>query len=225
MVDKVTFAHGNEFVTLVFPARDHMWSYVTRHRNFYEMDLLLKIKEIMPEASTIVDVGGYIGNHSVFFAMHFAEVHTFEPNKNIHPYLEQNLQDFHNVSIQKCALGNMVGTGDFRIPVVGEQYLSFVDFDPGMMIENPVKVDLLDNYYIDADVIKIDTEGAEIEVLKGASQTIQEYKPELFVECREDKDYKKMCEYLVPLGYKPKDRYALTPVWHFHHPDRKGVRP
>lgn len=220
-MDKVTFTHGGELVTLVFPAKDHMYRMVKKHMDFYEADLLFKIKDIAPADAVIVDVGGYIGNHALFFAMHFGEVHTFEPNKNIHPYLEQNLSDSHNVSIQKCALGNMVGAGDFRIVDQKEQYLSFVDFEPGMMIENPVKVDLLDNYYIDADVIKIDTEGAEIEVLKGASQTIQDYKPELFVECREDKDYKKMCEYLVPLGYKPKDRYALTPVWHFHHPGRK----
>jgi FkbM family methyltransferase len=223
-VDKVTFAHGNEFVTLYFPKNDHMWSYVTRAKNFYEADLLMKIKEIAPEDATVIDVGGYIGNHAVFFALHFGIVHTFEPNRNMHECLEENLREFPNAMIHKCALGSEEGVGDFKIVNLQEQYLSHVDFNPGMMVDIPVQVDILDNYDIDPDVIKIDVEGAEIDVLKGGHEMIMESKPELFVECRTDEDYKNMFEYLEPLGYCPLDHYAYTPVWHFYHPDREGRR-
>jgi len=51
------------------------------------------------------------------------------------------------------------------------------------------------------DFIKIDVEGMEIEVLKGAEKTIKRNYPQMLIEIiKSDKD--KICEILYNLGYK-----------------------
>ena len=55
------------------------------------------------------------------------------------------------------------------------------------------------------DFLKIDTEGAELEVLKGGIETIKKYKPKLLLELHLFKDRnmsKKLEDFLGPLGYK-----------------------
>ena len=57
------------------------------------------------------------------------------------------------------------------------------------------------------DLIKIDTEGFEFEVLKGASAILEKYKPKLFVELdasnleRYATNVEQILEYLKPFGY------------------------
>ena len=180
--------------------------------------MLTKIKTILPKDAVGVDVGAYIGNHAIFFGIYCKEVHTFEPNRNIHPYLEANLANSPNVVVHKCALGAEMGEGDFVTPDRENEYISHVDFSDSMMRDVPVPVYPLDHFQLEPDFIKIDVEGAEIKVLQGAEETINNCHPELFVECREDEDFKNVFDYLMPFGYEPRDHYAFTPVWHFTYP-------
>jgi FkbM family methyltransferase len=55
------------------------------------------------------------------------------------------------------------------------------------------------------DYLKIDTEGAELEVLKGGIETIKKYKPKMLLEAHLFKDEnmgQKLIDFLEPLGYK-----------------------
>ena len=65
-----------------------------------------------------------------------------------------------------------------------------------------VKFDSL-NIQEKIDLIKIDVEGAEVEVLEGAIETIKKYKPVIVVESFNRKNE---CDYILcNLGYKLKD--------------------
>ena len=67
------------------------------------------------------------------------------------------------------------------------------------------------------DFIKIDTEGAELEVLKGAIQTLEIYKPKILVEFHIFKDHmiqSKIHEFLLKLGYDVRGTVYYTPYVH-----------
>ena len=53
------------------------------------------------------------------------------------------------------------------------------------------------------DLIKIDVEGAEVEVLEGALKTLKKYKPNIICEIKED-NFSKVKQILNHLGYKLK---------------------
>jgi hypothetical protein len=63
-----------------------------RQNRFYEATMLNYIASLRL-GGTYVDVGGYIGNHALFFAQHCpaARVHTFEPSPALYPALVANV--------------------------------------------------------------------------------------------------------------------------------------
>jgi len=70
-----------------------------------------------------------------------------------------------------------------------------------------VNVTTIDSYNFDKiDFIKIDTEGHELYVLEGAINTIEKYKPNIFIEVhpKELKKEKNAYNFLCDLGYKEK---------------------
>lgn len=64
------------------------------------------------------------------------------------------------------------------------------------------------------DVIKIDVEGAELLVLRGASRTLTEYHPTLFVEIHGTQQHAECCTFLAAKGYRLKEEYGkITATW------------
>ena len=64
--------------------------------------------------------------------------------------------------------------------------------------EMQVPVRPLDSYSLAPTAIKIDAEGAELKVVKGAEQTLREFKPVLMIE---NNDWGRVTEFLAGLGY------------------------
>lgn len=64
------------------------------------------------------------------------------------------------------------------------------------------------------DVVKIDVEGAEFLVLRGASQTLSEYHPRLFVEIHGTWQHRECHEFLVAKCYRLEERSGyVTATW------------
>lgn len=67
------------------------------------------------------------------------------------------------------------------------------------------------------DYIKLDTEGAEYEILKGAEQTLKKYKPKLLIEFHLFKDQliqRKIHIFLEEMGYECRAQVNYTPYVH-----------
>jgi hypothetical protein len=62
------------------------------------------------------------------------------------------------------------------------------------------------------DIIKIDVEGAELKVLRGAQAMIMRSHPALMFECDQDKDKEAVHIYLVRCGYTFFEMETLLPV-------------
>jgi FkbM family methyltransferase len=141
-------------------------------------------------------------------------VHGFEPDTINHRRCAENLKlnDFKNITLNKLGLGNT--SGEFRIKVDtptnrGGNRITDQNDESSELI----KVITLDQYVLDKkflkiDLIKIDVEGFEFNVLKGAGNTISKYCPVLFIELddvnlkQQNASAKMLVNFLANKGYK-----------------------
>ena len=72
---------------------------------------------------------------------------------------------------------------------------------PAINDQTTMKIDKLDNYKIDADIIKIDVEGFEVEVLKGGLNTIKNAKT-IIIETHSKDLQIKVAKLLSGIGFK-----------------------
>ena len=69
-------------------------------------------------------------------------------------------------------------------------------------------------------MLKVDVEGAEVAVLRGASTLIRDWSPDIVVEAGDAAAFKSVAEILLSLGYVPRGRYAATPTYLFSAVDQ-----
>ena len=186
----------------------------------YEKDLLdLAIDYIKGEHPDKIklsafDVGANIGNHTLFFSEFFSYVYSFEPVQKTFEMLKLNTDNVYNVSIQNIALSS-------------ERSLSFIESNPvnrgASSITNnqtgeKIRLETLDSIVeineIDVGLIKIDVEGHEMQVLKGASKTLITQKPCVLLEVLESEinnNKNESIEFLKELGYEKFYEVGSTP--------------
>jgi FkbM family methyltransferase len=145
---------------------------------------------------TVFDIGGYEGIYTLFFSRAVGpagKVVTFEPNPVNCGRICDNLalNGIGNVVLKSLALANRKSRADLLFPVNEPARGSLrADYqvDLAQRFESrtvAVDVDTLDNQVADLPApqfIKIDVEGAEVEVLLGMSQVLKECQPALFIE-------------------------------------------
>tara|TARA_E500000178_G_scaffold181398_1_gene180099 strand:+ start:167 stop:742 length:576 start_codon:yes stop_codon:yes gene_type:complete len=124
----------------------------------------------------IIDVGAWWGPWSLFWQPHAERLEIFEPNKRILPMLEHNISTYDNCTLHKTALGESRGTVSMGYDThSGTNHVTDPKGDTG--------INTLDSYNFDnVDVIKIDVEGYEMPVLRGAEHTIMTNSPMIQIE-------------------------------------------
>lgn len=123
--------------------------------------------------SVIVDVGGNIGSFSLY-ARHWnkdCKIHVFEPNPQVFPLLEHNTKGIGNITLNKVALGDKDGEINlYQHP--GNTGCTSTTFQHEKAEKVSVEVQT-SGKALEAlgvkkiNVLKIDTEGAEVGILKG----------------------------------------------------------
>ena len=147
---------------------------------------------ILKKGGVFVDAGANVGGWAIPAAKYYEHVVAFEANPNIVRVLHKNirLNRIMNVSILPFALGERTGKKDlYFYPKNGQD--SFLTEHAGIVASGgkiPVQMVALDNYGYKPSVIKIDTEGYELNVLKGAYNTIQQNRPQLCIETHDERD-------------------------------------
>lgn len=144
------------------------------------------------EAPVVLDVGANIGWHAARWATRVprARIHAFEPSERARRYLDANLQANgvgERVTVVSQALSDQPGRGAFyecRDPA----YSSLQDTQRNpVAAQHEVDVGTLDEYCArvavsQVSLVKIDVEGLEFQVLRGAERTLRRWRPDLFVE-------------------------------------------
>ena len=151
----------------------------------YRNPELKLIKSLVNKDRDSIDIGANLGLFTYFMSRASKHVFAFEPN----PYPLGNLKSLvdKNVTILPIALGNNDGPIKIKIPHHENGWssngasLSPRSEEPGKFIE--IQCRKLDSLNINnIGLIKIDVEGFEIEVLKGAKETILRNKPTMIIE-------------------------------------------
>lgn len=184
-------------------------------------------KHLMPflfsrgNGGCFVDVGANIGLWTFYVAKQGSKVHAFEPSPRAFNILEKQAKKFSNVKVYPYALGNENTTADLKLHYASGHNslaLTAVDFTGAT---TQVQVKTLDSFNLNnVGLIKIDTEGYELPILEGATQTILRNKPRLIIEVHKPytEQKKKILELLKRWSYKWIIRYK-SKIW------REGETP
>lgn len=163
--------------------------------------------QILKSDDVVIDVGANIGTHTIFFSKIVAAggmVYAFEPQRIIFEFLCANLalNGLMNVIPMQAGAGDLLG--EIIIPVLDPsvtQNFAALNIE-GHSVGNPVKVLPLDALELKrCNLIKIDVEGMELKVLRGAEKTIRTCKPFLFVENNTREGAPELVQALFDLGY------------------------
>lgn len=217
----VSFFYAGEKVSFFLPnERDHIQKIIKGSSSFYELKMLEDIRSRVSAGGVILDVGANIGNHSVYFGMfcEASKVFSFEPHPSIYKVLERNVSE-NGLSDKVVCCNFGVGEKD------GKATVSFYDeSNVGMSrLEvsggGDVKVVSLDGFCeelgVDVDLIKIDVEGMEPDVIKGASRVIDKFSPILYVEAGDSTAFEKVNFILEGYGYEPVAKFNATATYLF----------
>lgn len=129
--------------------------------------------------STAIDIGSNIGNHAIEFAKYFKKVICYEPNPRAYDLLVTNTKQLKNVEVFNWGCGSKEEFLELQenINNIGGSSAKYkIDKKNRVNIEiKPLdkNLDSLKNVML----LKIDVEGMEIDVLKGAEKTINKFYP------------------------------------------------
>ena len=154
---------------------------------FYEIKELKILRKWLKKKikfGVALDVGAYIGNHSLFFSKYFKKVISFEPNPDSFELLKLNVKEKKNIKIFNYGLSNKKSTKNF--------YSYYSNYGGSSVIKNERipykkfkatfnKFDQL-NIRERIDLVKIDVEGDELNVLKGLEKTLGKFSPIVLFE-------------------------------------------
>lgn len=168
-------------------------------------------REAVPKAGDVViDIGAYVGMYSIKASQFVGPtglVIAVEPLPSNLVYLGENLKACPNTRVVKVALSNYVGDGKlYSSPSTAVHSMTYVRKD---FIK--VKVTTLDELVKElklsrVDYIKMDAEGSDLNILKGARDILRNYFPVLSIACYHTDPngipyVGKVITYLKSLGY------------------------
>ena len=157
-------------------------------------------KEQGKEFDLIIDVGAWCGTWTLSMRQFAKNIHCYEPNNLHYGCLARNISAYDNIESYNQALGN----NDGYVKLTQESATQ----NTRVLLENgQTKINKLDSLGYNAiDLIKIDVEGLEMEVIKGAEKTLKnvEY---LMIELNGNSEKygsskRDIKEYLKSLGFK-----------------------
>jgi len=132
-----------------------------------------RVPRFLPRPGWVVaDVGGNIGVFAAWAATHGARVHAFEPNAGPYARLLRTVRaNKLQVTARPVAVGARRGWATLTSHEMSTPLGTIVTTGAGL----PVPVVTLDKELADVphiDLLKIDTEGSEVDVLRGAPQVL-----------------------------------------------------
>ena len=207
---------------------------------FYKRKILLALKKLLnKEVKVIFDVGGHNGESILFFNrnINFFKIYTFEPLKNNFLKLKMNTKKIQEKIVYfNCALGGkkenqiikeMIETSSSTFNDINEtsNYFKKKKFFLGvkdkkkMYVEKTVSIDkgtnIIREFKIDKiDLLKIDTEGYELNVIKGFESNIAIVKVIIFehhydLMIRKNYTYSDINSYLLKHGFNLKYKFKM----------------
>jgi FkbM family methyltransferase len=164
------------------------------------MDFEAKLEQFYNQldlaGTLVIDIGAHVGRHAIPLAKKVGVegvLYAFEPIPQIRMQLNENIisSGLNNVVVYPFALSSAQGVSDFNyIPnLPGESGIKkrhIYNSNPGEILIIQVGIFRLDNLVPlknKISFIKIDVEGAELDVLRGAKDLLKSSRPIVAFEC------------------------------------------
>ena len=168
----------------------------------------------------IIDIGGNRGESIKNFLRYNKniKIFCFEPKKKSFNYIKKKYKN-KNIKIFNYGIGNQIQSVMLYTPtILGYEFsgLSATDLKnlkfrlnfffnkinkKFKLIKEKIKIQKLDRFNLKPDLIKIDTEGSELDVIKSSLKTIKKYKPLIIVEFNHI-NFLNIKKILIKLNYK-----------------------
>ncbi len=172
-------------------------SYEMRKRQAFEAEI--------PRGAVVFDIGANVGYYSLLAAVLVGaggKVYAFEPLPRNIDFLRKHiaLNQLKNIEVIEAAVSAQTGKSSFdlgassamgHISNSGEIEVRLVSLD-----------DMLEQGTLhQPDYMKVDVEGAEFEVLKGARKLLERHRPVLFLDTHQREAHQPSITLLKELGY------------------------
>lgn len=191
----------------------------------HHQPLIPLLEKFIPKNTNVIDVGGHAGQMTKIFCKlaPLGKVYAFEPGTYAYSILSKTkfFKKLSNLEIFKIGLSSQDDIVAFHIPLkksgsvgYGTSHIHLEDHKTikGAYVEEKIKVTSLDNFVLSKNLknisfIKIDVEGHELDVLKGAQKVIASDHPVIMIEinsehlARSNTSKHQIFDYLEKQGY------------------------
>ena len=183
----ITFSRGNiSFPILLNPKNGALDTGVLRDRR-YEQNVANVMARLARQGDAVIDVGANIGIHSLYFSRLVGasgSVRAFEPVTALRSQFQESIRlaAVTNVDVYPFAMGAAHATGTLHVDKTNAGHTSFVP------IEDPATREIAEIRTPDSfdfsgiTLIKVDVEGFEEAVIRGALRTLRKSRPSLILE-------------------------------------------
>lgn len=191
----------------------------------------IKNGSLSTENSILLDIGAYRGDFTQFMLSesHIQNAFLFEPNLDNYTVLETTFQKNNKIKLINQAVGNTRSTLTFYCnnDLATGSILQYNDTDDQnnpstkkcSSVEQITIDDYLENTHSSERIsfIKIDTQGYDLNVLKGAVNTIQKHQPWLIVELIYIPLYHNQASPASIMTWANEQNYSLAGLFNVHN--------
>jgi FkbM family methyltransferase len=169
----------------------------------------IKYFKYLLKADVCIQAGGACGVYPKLLSRHFGTVYTFEPYYESFYFLAKNCFESNIVKFN-AALGSKPGFVSMEKKFHANQgEISIAKDKPGR-----VPTIVIDHLGLDVcDLIQLDTEGHELEALKGAIETIKRCQPVISCEISDMTPEAELKEFMLTLGYYLVDMSMMDAIF------------
>ncbi|MGH9682881.1 MAG: FkbM family methyltransferase [Candidatus Acidiferrales bacterium] len=181
---------------------------------YWELENQRRFASRLRAGDVVYDIGAHVGLYTLLSSRKVGStghVYAFEPFPRNADYLRRHVELNHltNCTVTEAAVAKSS---------------CFLKFDPteldsaghlsssGKLSVRATSIDEFASSARSPTAIKINAEGAEIDVLAGARETIRKFKPLIFLSTHSEELHRGCWELLLSFGYYP-DRISSDKVW------------
>lgn len=192
-----------------FPDTDTHFEQIAKKINLneYQRPIIKEALKYVKKKDLAVDVGAHVGLITRQLEQLFYEVYSFEPDYDSFECLKKNHISYYS-KLYENALGEKKDWAWTKYQDPNNSGSNYIDKLIGCNYDPDCSIVTLDSFDLYPNYIKIDTQGYEYFVLRGAEVTIAKYQPVISMEIH--KEYKK---WHGRYGLKPSSAEDLLKDW------------
>lgn len=184
----------------------------------YQQDIIDEAILHTKKFNVVIDAGANVGLHTIRFSNLFKEVYSFEPSSENFECLNKNCESFNNINLYNFGLGNREEEKTLRLPKDSSNCGLFSSViynktNDSVLKKEIIKIITIDSLNLKVDLIKIDTQGTELEILQGSEITIKNCRPAIIVELEKKKIRSDVFNFLKKLNYTLIKQIGKDDIW------------